>query len=164
MGIIIQRRMEKYDPDILRNRPNRIYLIIKITQLEPPPQTGTIVYCRKRISRSMIHISTIIILGAIVLINIFFGYWRANTRRLSRQWLMAIHIPVPIAIILRLVFLGWNWLLLPVFVVAFAVGQVCGGRIRAVLDKKHLRLTSVLPADLFRALSFKAKHSVADQE
>ena len=63
---------------------------------------------------------TIIILIVIAIINIFFGYWWSNTKKLTLQWIMAIHIPVPIAIVLRLTFLGWNWMLLPGFIGAFA--------------------------------------------
>lgn len=50
---------------------------------------------------------------AIFVINIFFGYWRANTRKLSLQWIAAIHVPVPIAIDKRFLLLGWDWVLIP---------------------------------------------------
>lgn len=72
---------------------------------------------------------------------------------------MAIHIPVPIAIILRLVFLGWNWFFLPIFVGAFAIGQFSGGQFRTVLKKQGIPLTSVLIVDVFSALSIKLKNN-----
>jgi hypothetical protein len=65
-----------------------------------------------------------------------FGYWRVNTRRFSLQWVAAIHIPVPLAIGLRLLLLGWNWILLPVFVADFAAGQYIGGLVREQLSKQ----------------------------
>jgi hypothetical protein len=90
----------------------------------------------------------------VVLINIPFGYWRSNTRRLSVPWLMAVHIPVPVAIGLRLSFLGWNWMLLPAFVAAYGVGQYTGGRTRYHLQKRSLlQMGSCLATDVDRALS-----------
>ncbi|AKG52968.1 hypothetical protein DGWBC_0281 [Dehalogenimonas sp. WBC-2] len=91
-----------------------------------------------------------IILIAIFLLNIVFGYWRANTKKFSLQWILAIHLPVPIAIILRLVFLSWNWAMVPVFVGVFAAGQFCGAYIRHHLLDRKLPLTSFLLADIVR--------------
>jgi hypothetical protein len=71
--------------------------------------------------------------------------------------MMAIHIPVLIAISLKLSFLGWNWLILPAFVGAFAIGQFSGGRLRIALKKQEVQLTSVFMIDLFRVLSLKLK-------
>jgi len=96
----------------------------------------------------------LLVLICIFLINIPFGYWRSNTRRLSIQWLLAIHIPVPIAIGLRLSLIGWSWILLPAFVAAFAAGQYTGGKIRHHLAKQqHLQISSCLVIDLVRVLS-----------
>jgi len=50
----------------------------------------------------------------VFLINFPFGYWRFNTARFSRQWMMAIHIPVPFVIILR-IFSGFGWKIVPFF-------------------------------------------------
>jgi len=88
---------------------------------------------------------------AILIINIIFGYWRANTRRFSPQWIMAIHIPVPIAIGLRFLLMGWNWPLIPAFVVDFAAGQYLGGQIRKPFSKQHgVRLSSWLFGDIVK--------------
>ena len=88
---------------------------------------------------------------AILLINIIFGYWRANTRKFSPQWIMAIHVPVPIAIGLRFLLLGWNWALLPVFVADFAAGQFTGGWIRKKFAKQErVPLSSWLIGDIFK--------------
>jgi len=95
-----------------------------------------------------------LVLITILLINIIFGYWRSSTRRLSVQWVMAIHIPVPIAIGLRLALLGWSWALLPAFVAAFAAGQFIGDKIRHYWAKRqNVRLSSFLVRDLIRVLS-----------
>jgi hypothetical protein len=95
---------------------------------------------------------TVLVLAAILVVNVFFGYWRSNTRRFSGQWILAIHTPVPVAIGLRLLFLGWSWLLPPVFVGAFAIGQYPAGQIRRLLRKRKGNLTSFLAVDIVRAL------------
>jgi hypothetical protein len=107
----------------------------------------------------IVNLSTIIILAAIIFINVFFGYWRSNTRRFSKQWLLAIHIPVPIAIGLRLSFLGWHWVLLPPFVGSFALGQYSGGQLRRIMKKAKGRLTSCLAVDLYRILALRRGES-----
>ncbi len=102
----------------------------------------------------------IIVILAIFLINTFFGYWRANTRPLTTQWIMAIHIPIPIAIGLRVGLLGWNWLMLPVFIITYAAGQYSGGLIRVLLKKRANLLTSFLIMDLFKVITNKQKNKV----
>ncbi len=69
----------------------------------------------------------------IFLFNTFFGYWRSSTRRFSVQWLMAIHIPVALAIVTRLLLLEWDWATVPIFVAAFITGQYVGGIIKSYL-------------------------------
>jgi hypothetical protein len=92
-----------------------------------------------------------VVLVAIFAINIFFGYWRSNTKRFTINWILAVHVPVPLAIGLRLLLLGWNWLLLPVFVADFFVGQYAGGFIRRLLSKQgSMSLSSCLVMDLAR--------------
>jgi hypothetical protein len=101
----------------------------------------------------------IIILIAILVVNAVFGYWRANTRKFSLSWFLAIHIPVPIAIGLRLSFLGWSWPLLPAFVAAFFTGQYSGSVIRGFFSRKKARLSSFLLRDLVLMLSLSKKIS-----
>ena len=108
---------------------------------------------------ALVGLKTIAVLIVVALINVFFGYWRSNTARFSKEWMLAIHIPVPIAIILRLSFLGWNWLLLPAFVGAFAIGQFAGGQVRRLLQKQRRKLTSFLLLDLFRVPADVRKES-----
>ena len=93
----------------------------------------------------------ILVIAAIFVINVIFGYWRAGTRKFSVQWISAIHVPVPMSIGLRLWLLGWNWALIPVFVLDFAAGQYAGGRIRQGLIKKSgAKLSSWLIGDALR--------------
>ena len=90
----------------------------------------------------------------IFLMNIFFGYWRANTRRFSTQWLMAIHIPVPLVIGIRLWLFSFSWATLPLFVAAFFAGRYSGSRLRSLLARRvRAPLNSCLVMDLARRLS-----------
>ncbi|MDD4873852.1 MAG: hypothetical protein PHE15_02605 [Dehalococcoidales bacterium] len=95
------------------------------------------------------HIATAII--SILIINIAFGYWRVNTQKFTIQWIAAIHISVLIAIGLRFLLLGWNWLLLPVFVADFAAGQYIGGLVRKQFSKQQrVQLSSCLMTDIIK--------------
>jgi hypothetical protein len=71
----------------------------------------------------------------VFLINLPFGYWRASVRKLSRQWFLAVHLPVPLVIALS-VFSGPGWELMsfPVLVGAFFLGQFVGGRLRNIIQ------------------------------
>jgi hypothetical protein len=80
-------------------------------------------------------VDLLLVAALIFLINIFFGYWRLNTTRLSIQWLMAIHIPIALAIWIRLLLLEWNWAMTPIFIAAFIAGQYAGGTLRSYLAK-----------------------------
>jgi hypothetical protein len=71
---------------------------------------------------------------AVFLINLPFGYWRAQAARFSRQWMLAIHLPVPAVIALRIFSgLGWQLISFPVLIGAFFLGQFCGGK----LNRQH---------------------------
>jgi len=95
-----------------------------------------------------------LVLISIFLVNIFFGYWRSNTKRFSVLWVLAIHIPVLLAIGPRLSLLGWSWAMLPALVAAFAAGQYTGDRIRHRIAKsQRIQLSSCLVMDLVRRLS-----------
>jgi hypothetical protein len=66
----------------------------------------------------------------VFLLNIPFGYWRASVRKFSWQWALAIHLPVPVVIALRIFSgLGWQLLSFPVLIGAFFLGQFCGGKL-----------------------------------
>ena len=71
----------------------------------------------------------------VFLINLPFGYWRASVRKLSRQWFLAVHIPVPLVIALRIFSgLGFKLITFPVMVGAFFLGQYVGGKLRHIIQ------------------------------
>ena len=65
----------------------------------------------------------------VFLINLPFGYMRSKAARFSRQWIMAIHIPVPFVFLLR-VFSDLNWTVMPLLVLSDVAGQLAGGKLR----------------------------------
>lgn len=90
----------------------------------------------------------------VLLINLPFGYWRANVRRLSLDWFLAIHIPVGLVILLRILSgLGWQLGTVPVLVAAFFVGQLLGTwQHRWWSQNARGPVTSCLVMDLVRGL------------
>jgi len=69
--------------------------------------------------------------AAVLVVNLPFGFWRASVPRFSRSWLLAVHVPVPIVVALRLLSgLGFQLYTFPVMVGAFFGGQLIGGTIR----------------------------------
>ena len=67
------------------------------------------------------------ITSLVFVLNIPFGYWRANVRKFSTQWFLAIHIPVPFIIALRLLSgIGFAWYTYLFLVGAFFLGQQLG--------------------------------------
>lgn len=94
----------------------------------------------------------LLVVGLIVfIVNIPFGYWRANVKKLSLQWFMAIHIAVVLVIALRLLsHIGFAWYTYVVLVSAFALGQQSGAmvikKIRRICDS----VSSCMVMDLYR--------------
>ena len=87
-------------------------------------------------------------------LNIPFGYWRANVEKLSRQWILAIHIPVPFVIALRVFSgLGWAFYTFPVLVGAFFAGQLSGGLVLRWWKKwARAEVSSCLAMNLLREI------------
>jgi len=81
---------------------------------------------------------TFLVAGIIYIVNLPFGFWRAFTRKFSWQWILAIHVPVIIAISLRL-WLGvpFQWTTLPVFVAAYFLGQLSRTKLKVALIKPN---------------------------
>ena len=74
--------------------------------------------------------------AAVLVLNLPFGFWRASVGRFSRQWFLAVHIPVPFVIALRLLSgLGFQLATFPVMVGAFFAGQLAGGLVWRVLRR-----------------------------
>ena len=68
--------------------------------------------------------------AAVFLLNLPFGYWRARVPARTRQWFLAIHLPVPLVIALRVFSgLGFQPLSFPLIIGAFFLGQYAGGKL-----------------------------------
>ena len=70
---------------------------------------------------------------AVVLVNIPFGYWRASVKKFSLQWFLAIHIPVPIVILLRI----YGGIGFAFYTYIFLVSAFFGGQQAGAVMKKH---------------------------
>ena len=91
---------------------------------------------------------------AVFVINVPFGYWRANVSRFSAQWFFAIHFPVLIVIALRFgTHLGFAWYTYVVLVSAFFTGQHLGALLIKRLRKICLEVSSCLVMDLVHCRS-----------
>lgn len=89
----------------------------------------------------------------VFILNIPFGYWRANVKRFSLQWYLAIHIPVPVIIAFRIFFeIGFSWYTYLFLVTSFFLGQKLGSIVYNYL-KKNDDVSSCLFMDLFRLVS-----------
>jgi hypothetical protein len=67
----------------------------------------------------------------VLMVNLPFGYWRARTKPFSVQWLLAIHLPVPLVVSLRVYGgIGWQFITFPLMAGSFLAGQWLGGRLR----------------------------------
>lgn len=74
----------------------------------------------------------LLVVAAIFLLNIPFGLWRSQARRLSVPWFLAIHLPVGLSVGIRLLAgIHFTWGALPFFVGAFFFGQTAGGKLRS---------------------------------
>ena len=84
-----------------------------------------------------------------LLLNIPFGYWREGTRKFSKGWFLAVHLPVPFIVAARLGF-GASWRWIPLFVFSFFLGQWIGARIRKGMQEIREDLSLCLVMDLLR--------------
>ncbi len=91
---------------------------------------------------------------ALLVVNLPFGYWRAHVGRYSLQWFLAIHLPVLLAVFLRLATgLGWDLVTFPVLIAAYFVGQLLGGRIHGRWKRGgRTPLSACLVCDLWKRL------------
>jgi hypothetical protein len=87
----------------------------------------------------------------VFILNIPFGYWRANVKRFSKQWFLAIHIPVPGIILLRLLSgIGFEWFTYVFLVGAFFLGQQLGSVLVKSIHRNCQRESSCMVMDLIR--------------
>jgi hypothetical protein len=71
-----------------------------------------------------------ILAGIIILLNLPFGYWRSQVPKFSVQWFFAVHLPVPLIVVLRVMSgAGFHATTFPLFVGSFFLGQFVGGRL-----------------------------------
>lgn len=87
----------------------------------------------------------------VFLFNVPFGYWRANVARFSVQWFLAIHIPVPFIVAMRLLSdIGFSWESYVFLVGSFFLGQQSGSLVSRWLGKHGTDKSSCLVMDLYR--------------
>lgn len=74
-----------------------------------------------------------------VILNIPFGSYRNLTRKFSIAWWLAIHLPIPIIIIMRTLIFDLNFLWVLPFSLAGAVfGQIAGSRLALFGHQKEV--------------------------
>ncbi|MCX6257732.1 MAG: hypothetical protein NTW49_07555 [Bacteroidia bacterium] len=75
---------------------------------------------------------------SILLTNLPFGYWRAMSGKYSRNWFLAIHLPVLLVVFFRFYFeIGFAFITYPILVASFFTGQVAGGKLKYIVRKKN---------------------------
>ena len=85
------------------------------------------------------------------LINIPFGYWRAQVKKFSKDWFLAIHLHVPLIVAMRLLMgVHLNIPTVITFVVAFFLGQRTGVLIYRKLQKRLKQTSKNLFSDLVK--------------
>lgn len=90
----------------------------------------------------------------VFILNLPFGYWRANVKRFSLQWVLAIHIPVPIIILLRIYSnIGFELYTYPILVGAFFLGQFFGKYLSERRKNKTIPTTSCMVMDLYKSFT-----------
>ncbi|MGB5623069.1 MAG: hypothetical protein WBN65_11300 [Gammaproteobacteria bacterium] len=73
----------------------------------------------------------LVLLLAIVLVNLPFGYWREGVKKFSPAWFVAVHAAVPVIVVMRMALdIEWRLVNLPFMVAAYFVGQTIGARMR----------------------------------
>lgn len=97
----------------------------------------------------MIKLTIIAIL--VFILNIPFGYWRANVKRFSSQWFLAIHLPVPFIVALRILLgIGFAWYTYLILVGAFFLGQKFGSVLMKWIHRRCEQESSCIVMDLYR--------------
>ncbi|NOY50110.1 MAG: hypothetical protein GXO88_06075 [Chlorobi bacterium] len=96
-------------------------------------------------------LNLIIVTITVFVLNIPFGYWRANVKKFGLQWALSVHIPVPFIILLRIYSnIGFAWYTYIFLVSAFFFGQRLGAWIHKNRLLHHKLTTSCLVMDVAR--------------
>jgi len=73
----------------------------------------------------------LMVTAGVLVLNIPFGFWRAGVRKFSLPWILAVHLPIPCVVTLRLLTgLGWSLASFPFVIAAYVTGQYLGGTLR----------------------------------
>jgi len=85
------------------------------------------------------------------IINIPFGYWRSSEKKLSLNWFLSIHIPIPFVVFFRYYFdIGFALYTYPVVVTAFFSGQFFGKFLYKLFLRKKLAPGKCICSDIFK--------------
>lgn len=93
---------------------------------------------------------------SILIFNLPFGYWRANVKKFSLQWILAIHLPVQVVILLRIYSdIGFALYTYPILVAAFFIGQYVGSKLHNRRERMEITpITSCLVMDFYRSIKY----------
>jgi hypothetical protein len=87
-----------------------------------------------------LHHTLLLVTAAALLLNLPFGFWRAGVKRFSPSWFLAVHVPVPLIIGLRIASgIGWRLISFPLLIGAFCTGQFLGGKLRFLRKRDSLK-------------------------
>lgn len=68
---------------------------------------------------------------ATLVINIPMGYWRESVRKFSPAWFVAVHLAVPLVVVMRHKSdIGFAWYTYPPMLICYFGGQFIGSRYR----------------------------------
>ena len=81
----------------------------------------------------------ILVLLATFIVNLPFGWWRQGFRKFSLPWWIAIHLPIPLVIALRIT-LKIPYATVPLVIAAAVLGQAVGGRFSAKIPGGSAKL------------------------
>ena len=95
-------------------------------------------------------ITNLVIVTLVVFImNIPFGYWRANVKKFGLQWALSVHIPVPLIVVMRIYsHIGFAWYTYVFLVSAFFFGQRLGAWLHKNRIEHNKYTTSCLVMDV----------------
>ena len=72
-----------------------------------------------------------VVAAGVAVLNLPFGFWRGGVKHFSPAWFLAVHLPIPLIVTLRLVTgLGWRLSTFPLMLGAYFTGQLVGGALR----------------------------------
>ncbi len=71
------------------------------------------------------------LLAVTFVLTLPFGVWRARCTKFTFPWWLAIHLIIPVIIVMR-VWAGFSYAYVPLFILATVLGQLVGGRFRKV--------------------------------